>query len=46
LLSVVSITYCSLGPVEMTRTWFDASHTVLWAGSLDVQLMDSNPAGF
>jgi DNA-binding GntR family transcriptional regulator len=40
LISVVSITYCSKGPVEMTRTWFDASQAVLTAGSLDVKLID------
>lgn len=40
LISVVSIAYCSQGPVEMTRTWFDASQAVLTAGSLDVKLID------
>lgn len=39
LISVVSITYCSQGPVEMTRTWFDARQAVLTAGSLDVKLV-------
>jgi DNA-binding GntR family transcriptional regulator len=41
LISVVSITFCSQGPVEMTRTWFDASKAVLTAGSLDVKLVDT-----
>ncbi len=40
LITVISITYCSRGPVEMTRTWFDASQAVLMAGSLDVRLAD------
>jgi hypothetical protein len=40
LISVISITYCSRGPVEMTRTWFDASQAVLVAGSLDVRLIE------
>jgi DNA-binding GntR family transcriptional regulator len=40
LISVVSITYCSQGAVEMTRTWFDASKAVLTAGSLDVKLIE------
>lgn len=39
LLSVVSITYCSHGPIEMTRTWFDATKANLLAGSLDVKLV-------
>jgi DNA-binding GntR family transcriptional regulator len=39
LISVLSITFCSQGPVEMTRTWFDASKAVLTAGSLDVKLV-------
>ncbi len=38
LISVVSITYCSQGPVEMTFTWFDSSKATLTAGSLDVKL--------
>jgi DNA-binding GntR family transcriptional regulator len=38
LIAVVSITYCSQGPVEMTYTWFDASKATLTAGSLDVKL--------
>jgi DNA-binding GntR family transcriptional regulator len=38
LIAVVSITYCSHGPIEMTRTWFDASQATLLAGSLDVKL--------
>jgi DNA-binding GntR family transcriptional regulator len=42
LISVVSITYCSKGPVEMTRTWFDANQAILTAGSLDVKLVDPN----
>jgi hypothetical protein len=41
LISVVSITYCSQGAVEMTRTWFDASKAVLTAGSLDVKLVET-----
>ncbi len=41
LISVISITYCSRGPLEMTRTWFDASQAVLLAGSLDVRLAGS-----
>lgn len=41
LISVVSITYCSQGAVEMTRTWFDASKATLTAGSLDVKLMET-----
>lgn len=41
LIAVVSITYCSLGPIEMTRTWFDASRAALMAGSLDVKLLDT-----
>jgi Transcriptional regulators len=44
LISVVSITYCSKGPVEMTRTWFDATQAILTAGSLDVKLIDPNEA--
>jgi DNA-binding GntR family transcriptional regulator len=44
LISVVSITYCSKGAVEMTRTWFDANQAVLTAGSLDVKLVDPNEA--
>jgi hypothetical protein len=39
LISVVSITDCSPGPVEMTHTWFDAHPAVLIAGSLDVKLV-------
>lgn len=38
LMCVVAITYCSQGPVEWTRTWFDTSRAVLLAGSLDVRL--------
>lgn len=45
LISVVSITYCSQGPVEMTRTWFDATKAVLTAGSLDVSLIGSLERG-
>jgi DNA-binding GntR family transcriptional regulator len=41
LITVISITYCSQGPVELTRTWFDASQAVLMAGSLDVRLVDA-----
>jgi DNA-binding GntR family transcriptional regulator len=44
LISIVSITYCSKGPVEMTRTWFDATQAVLTAGSLDVKLIDPDGA--
>ncbi len=40
LISVLSITYCSKGPVELTRTWFDANKATLTAGSLDVKLVD------
>ena len=39
LISVVSITYCSKGPVEMTHTWFDSNQAILTAGSLDVKLV-------
>lgn len=39
LISVVSITYCSQGPVEMTFTWFDSSKATLTAGSLDVKVV-------
>ena len=39
LISVVSITYCSLGPLEMTFTWFDSTKAILTAGSLDVKLV-------
>lgn len=35
---VIAITFCSLGPVEFTRTWFDPSRVVLLAGSLEVML--------
>jgi DNA-binding GntR family transcriptional regulator len=42
LISVISITYCSQGPVEMTRTWFDATKAVLTAGSLDVKIIGSS----
>ncbi len=45
LIAVVSITYCSQGPVEMTRTWFDATKAVLTAGSLDVSLIGSLERG-
>ncbi|HWQ45634.1 MAG TPA: hypothetical protein VN376_02140 [Longilinea sp.] len=45
LIAVVSITYCSQGPVEMTRTWFDATKAVLTAGSLDVTLVGSLERG-
>lgn len=38
LTCVVAITYCSQGPVEWTRTWFDSSRAVLLAGSLEVKL--------
>jgi len=41
LISVVSITYCSQGAVEMTRTWFDSSKAILTAGSLDVKLVET-----
>lgn len=41
LISVVSITYCSQGAVEMTRTWFDSSKATLTAGSLDVKLVET-----
>ncbi len=41
LISVVSITFCSKGAVEMTRTWFDASKATLTAGSLDVKLVET-----
>ena len=39
LISVVTITYCSKGPVEMTRTWFDSNQAILIAGSLDVKFL-------
>jgi len=38
LMCVVAITYCSQGPVELTRTWFDSSRAVLLASSLEVKL--------
>jgi DNA-binding GntR family transcriptional regulator len=38
LTCVVAITYCSQGPVEFTRTWFDSSRAVLLASSLEVKL--------
>ncbi len=38
LACVVAITYCSQGPVELTRTWFDSSRAVLLAGSLELRL--------
>ena len=44
LISVVSITYCSKGAVEMTHTWFDASQAILTASSLDIKLIDPNEA--
>ncbi|NLF12048.1 MAG: GntR family transcriptional regulator [Anaerolineaceae bacterium] len=37
-MCVVTVTYCSQGPIELTRTWFDTSRAVLLAGSLDVKL--------
>jgi len=37
-MCVVTVTYSSQGPIELTRTWFDASRAVLLAGSLDVKL--------
>jgi DNA-binding GntR family transcriptional regulator len=40
LISVVSITFCSKGPVEMTHTWFNASKATLTASSLDVNLLE------
>jgi DNA-binding GntR family transcriptional regulator len=40
LISVVTITYCSQGAVEMTCTWFDATRAVLTAGTLDVKVID------
>jgi DNA-binding GntR family transcriptional regulator len=40
LISVVTITYCSQGAVEMTCTWFDATRAVLTAGTLDVKIVD------
>jgi DNA-binding GntR family transcriptional regulator len=40
LIAVLSITYCSKGPVELTRTWFDSTKATLTAGSLDVKLVD------
>ena len=41
LIAVVSITYCSKGPVEVTHTWFDANQASLIAGSLDVKLIET-----
>ncbi len=38
LMCVIAITYCSQGPVELTRTWFDTQRAVLLAGSLEVML--------
>jgi DNA-binding GntR family transcriptional regulator len=38
LMCVIAITYCSQGPVELTRTWFDSSRAVLLASSLEVRL--------
>lgn len=43
LMCVVAITYCSHGPVELTRTWFDAHRAALLAGSLEVKLLDPHP---
>jgi len=40
LISVVSITFCSKGPVEMTHTWFNAGKATLPASSLDVKLVE------
>jgi DNA-binding GntR family transcriptional regulator len=37
-MNVLTITYCSEGPIEVTFTWFDVSRAVLLAGSLDVRL--------
>jgi DNA-binding GntR family transcriptional regulator len=39
LISVLTVTYCSQGAVEMTRTWFDATKAILTAGTLDVKLI-------
>jgi hypothetical protein len=39
LIAVLTVTYCSKGAVEMTRTWFDASKAALTAGTLDVKLI-------
>jgi DNA-binding GntR family transcriptional regulator len=44
LMCVVAITYCSQGPVELTRTWFDTSRAVLLAGSLEVRLQAGSGA--
>lgn len=38
LMCVIAITYCTQGPVEFTRTWFDPRRAVLVAGSLEVRL--------
>lgn len=37
-MNVLTVTYCSQGPVELTNTWFDAGQAVLLAGSLDVEM--------
>ena len=37
-LHVLTITYASPGPVEMTHTWFNSRRVTLLAGSLDVKL--------
>lgn len=38
-MTVLTVTYCSAGPTELTYTWFDATRAVLLAGSLDVNVV-------
>jgi DNA-binding GntR family transcriptional regulator len=37
-MNVLTVTYGSQGPIELTRTWYDATRAVLLAGSLDVRV--------
>jgi DNA-binding GntR family transcriptional regulator len=37
-MTVVTVTYCSVGPIELTYTWFDPTRAVLLAGTLDIRL--------
>lgn len=37
-MNVLTVTYCSEGPVEVTYTWFDSTRAILLASSLDVEL--------
>ncbi|MEW6568866.1 MAG: hypothetical protein AB1449_12010 [Chloroflexota bacterium] len=38
-MSVVNVTFASVGAIEWTHTWFDSRRAVLLAGSLDVRVV-------